>query len=1061
MKNMCLIRWKIHKSILFTVFLFILENSLCIASGNMVAKVSNGEERVITGKVLDSDGEAIIGATVLIKGQKVGVITDINGIYKITIPNNKAILLVSFIGYQKQEIEVKDKEFITIRLQKEDQNLEEIMVVAYGTQKKATLTGAISSVGTKELLKSPVASIGNTLAGTLPGLSSIQASGQPGADEAKLFIRGVGSLTEEGATPLILVDGVERSFMQIDPNEIESINILKDASATAVFGVRGANGVILVTTRRGEEGKAKISISSQVGMQMPTRILDIADSYTTASMFTDYQRRIGVQESKLAFSPYDLERFRRNDDPIMYPNIDWYDYMINDAAIQTQHNLNISGGNKKTRYFISMGMMYQNGLIKNFEGEDVSGNYKYSRFNYRANLDFNLTPTLTMKFNLGGIVGVRVTPHKNIWSMLAQSVPMSSPGIINGKKVITAPNRFEGFGINYDQQVLNAYYGVGHKRSISNDMNLDLILTQKLDFITKGLSIEVKGSYNSDYSFSKGVYGHIETYNPYYKSQIDGSGLDINDPNFDKTIVYRTSGQNQMKTYSGGTGSGRGRDWYIEASIRYNRRFGDHNVGALVLYNQSKEYYPPQYSEIPTAYVGLVGRLTYDYKSKYLAEFNIGHNGSENFAPGKRFGTFPAGSIGYVLSEEEFFPSNDILTYLKMRASVGLVGNDNMRNNRFLYIGSYSIDNKASIDGGWDNNGYIFGLNSTAYLPGAFEKDMANKDVSWETALKQNYGIDSYFFNNRLKISADYFMEKRRDILINRLTVPEMISIESILPVVNMGKVNNRGYEIELKWSDSFKDFSYYINANMSYSRNKIVFMDEVEPNEPYMRKTGHEVGAILGYEALGFYSENDFDPDGTLRDDLPQPLTKKIPGDVKFADLNGDNVIDSDDQKIIGKPKRPRYTFGLNFGAEYKGFFFSMNWTGVTGNNSELSKWFKRPMENSPLFQYMADNIWTESNAASAKYPVMGGSSDNINTSSIWLKDGSYLKLKNLTIGYNITNKKVLNAISASKFSIQLTGYNLLTFDKLKIADPESNLSVDNTYPVTRILSIGANITF
>ena len=332
-----------------------------------------------------------------------------------------------------------------------------------------------------------------------------------------------------------------------------------------------------------------------------------------------------------------------------------------------------------------------------------------------------------------------------------------------------------------------------------------------------------------------------------------------------------------MKTYSGGTGSGRGRDWYIEASIRYNRRFGDHNVGALVLYNQSKEYYPPQYSEIPTAYVGLVGRLTYDYKSKYLAEFNIGHNGSENFAPGKRFGTFPAGSIGYVLSEEEFFPSNDILTYLKMRASVGLVGNDNMRNNRFLYIGSYSIDNKASIDGGWDNNGYIFGLNSTAYLPGAFEKDMANKDVSWETALKQNYGIDSYFFNNRLKISADYFMEKRRDILINRLTVPEMISIESILPVVNMGKVNNRGYEIELKWSDSFKDFSYYINANMSYSRNKIVFMDEVEPNEPYMRKTGHEVGAILGYEALGFYSENDFDPDGTLRDDLPQPLTKRF----------------------------------------------------------------------------------------------------------------------------------------------------------------------------------------
>lgn len=1017
--------------------------------------------RTLSGKVIDSNGEPIIGATVQLKGTSTGVITDVDGKYEILVPTSEVVLSVSFIGYQKKELKVGDQSYVVIHLQEDVQNLDEVTVVAYGVQKKATLTGAISSIGTKALLKSPVASIGNALAGQLTGVSSVQSSGQPGSDEATLYVRGLGSLFEDSGTPLILVDGVERSFSQMDPNEIESINVLKDASATAVFGVRGANGVILVTTRRGEEGKAKISVSSSVGMQMPTRILDIADSYTTASIFTDYQRKIGIPENRLAFSDYDLERFRLGDEPIMYPNIDWYDYMMNKAALQTQHNVNVSGGTKNTRYFVSLGVLYQNGLFKKFEGAGINSNYKYTRYNYRANLDFNVTPTTIVKLNLGGTVGNQVQPMKELWGMLAQSLPMSSPGVVNGKKVMTGITRFEGFDMKWDQQAFNAYYGTGYTRKINNDMNFDLQLTQKLDFLTKGLSIEVKGSYNTDYAFSKNVNGHVETYTPYYKSQIDGSGLSLDDPDFDKTVVYRTSGQNQMNTYTGNKAAGRGRDWYLEGSIRYNRKIGAHSIGGLLLYNQSKEYYPKQYPDIPTAYVGLVGRLTYDYKSRYMAEFNIGHNGSENFAPGKRFGTFPAGSLGYIITEEDFFPKNNILTYLKLRASVGLVGNDNMANNRFLYIGSYGIDNNDKTAGNWENNGYIFDLNNTANRPGAIEMDLANSEVSWETSLKQNYGIDAYFFNDRLKFTADYFIEKRRDILINRLTIPYMLSINSILPVLNLGKVNNKGYELELKWNDTLKDFSYYVNANMSYSRNKVIYMDEVEPNEPYMRKTGEEVGFIQGYEALGFYNKDDFNEDGSLKEGLPQPLSKKVPGDVKFADLNGDNIIDSDDVKRIGYPKRPRYTFGLNFGANYKGIFFSMNWTGVTACSVEMSKWFKRP-EDGVIYQYLADGRWTEENAMDAKYPIIrGGSPDNANTSTVWVKDGSYLKLKNLTIGYDVTSKKVLNAIGASKLSILFTGYNLLTFDKLKIADPEANLSVANTYPITKIFSIGANVTF
>lgn len=1024
----------------------------------------------VVGTVTDANGESVIGATVRVKGTTTGVITDIDGHYQIAVPDGNVVLEFSFIGYQTQEVKVNGRKNINVSLQENVQALEEVTVVAYGVQKKATLTGAISSVGTDALLKSPSASVANSLAGQLPGVSSMQVSGQPGADDAKIFVRGVGSLTEGGAAPLILVDGVERSFSQMDPNEIESINVLKDASATAVFGVRGANGVVLVTTRRGQEGKAKVSVNSTVGLQVPTRVLDIADSYTTALCYNEGQRNDGMPEDQMAFNAYDLERFRLGDDPIMYPNINWYKELTNKVAVQTQHNLNISGGTKDIRYFISLGFLYQNGLFKQLKGLDYDNNYNYSRYNYRANLDVNLTPTTILKFNMGGILGNRRQPVADIWQNFASTWPFSSPGLVDGKKVVHQDTRYPNLAMS--NQVFDKYYGSGYQRRLSNNMTFDLNLVQKLDFITKGLSVDIKGSYNTDYSYIRQVNGHVETYTPFYKSEIDGSGLSKDDPAFDKTVVYRVSGQNSMKTYGDGSRS-RGRDWYLEGSIRYNRKFGNHSVGALFLYNQSKKYYPKNYSDVPTAYVGFVGRLTYDYKSKYMAEFNIGHNGSENFAPDKRFGTFPAGSIGYILTEEKFFPKNDYLTYLKIRASIGLVGNDNMSSNRFLYLpDAYSINDNAYVESQtnyYDRNGYIFGLTNTAYELAAREIRLGNSNVTWETALKHNYGIDAYFFKDRLRLSVDYFMEKRKDILIQRQTVPYLIAMGGgLLPVVNMGKVDNKGYEIDLKWNDNIRDFSYYINANLSYSKNKIVYQDEVEPNEPYQWRTGNEVGARYGYVALGFYNKDDFNEDGSLKESFPQPLAKVYPGDVKYADLNNDNVIDNDDQKKIGNPKRPAYTFGLNFGAEYKGVFFSMNWTGVAECDIMMSNTYRNPMYNRTLggvfYQYLVDGRWTKETAATAEYPrfTYNTNSHNQSTSRVWIKDASYVKLKNLTVGYNISNKKVLKAIGASKLAVQFTGYNLLTFDKLKVFDPEGELTRDNnTYPVMKIFSLGVNATF
>ena len=1018
----------------------------------------------VVGIVTDGNGEPIIGSTVQVKGASLGVITDIDGRYTITVSDANAILAISYIGYQPQEIKVNGRKTIHVHLQEDVQSLEEVTVVAYGVQKKATLTGAISSVGTSALLKSPSGSVANSLAGQLPGVSSMQASGQPGADDAKIFVRGVGSLTEGGAAPLILVDGVERPFFQMDPNEIESINVLKDASATAVFGVRGANGVILVTTRRGEEGKTKVSVSSTVGVQMPTRILDVADSYTAASLYVEAQRNDGIPEDKLAFSPYDLERFRLGDDPIMYPNVNWYDYLTKKAAVQTQHNVNISGGTKNVLYFISLGFLYQDGLFKKLDGLDYNNNYAYSRYNYRANLDVKLTSTTTLKFNMGGIVGNKREPTQSIWQQFSWSQPFSSPGIIDGKKVIVQATRFPG--ITMENQVLDRYYGSGYKRQLSNNMTFDLNLVQKLDFITKGLSADIKGSYNTDYSYIKQVNGHVETYTPFYKSEVDNSGLSLNDPGFDKTVVYRVSGQDMMKTYGDGDRT-RARDWYIEGSIRYNRRFGNHNVGGLFLYNQSKKYYPKIFSEVPAAYVGFVGRLTYDYKSKYMAEFNIGHNGSENFAPDKRFGTFPAGSVGYILTEENFMPKNEYLTYLKLRASVGLVGNDNMSDNRFLYLpDAYSVNDTGWLEKSYDDqNGYIFGLTNTAYQQAARETRLGNPNVTWETALKQNYGLDAYFLNDRLKLTLDYFRENRRDILIQRSTIPSLIALgNGLLPAMNMGKVNNHGYEVDLKWNDRVKDFSYFINANVSYSKNKIIYQDEVEPNEPYMWRTGHEVGARFGYVALGFYTKDDFNTDGTLKKELPQPQATVYPGDIKYADLNGDNIVNNDDQTKIGNPKRPAYTFGLNFGGEYKGFFASMNWTGVAQCDMFMTNAYMRPFyQGQVLYQYMADGRWTEETAATAEYPRLSISNgNNIGTSRVWLKDASYIKLKNLTIGYNITSPKILKAIGASKLAVQFTGYNLLTFDKLKVFDPEGELTRDdNSYPIMKIFSLGVNVTF
>lgn len=1033
-----------------------------------------GHAQVITvqGIVYDESGLEVIGANVRLKDSSIGVITDLDGKFRLSVPNlEKAVLVISFIGYQTQEVALKGKKDVKVTLLEVANELNEVTVVAYGVQKKETLTGAISSVKNEALLRSPNASVANALAGQITGLSSVSTSGQPGAEDPSIYVRGVGSLTEAGSQPLILVDGVERSFFQMDPNEIESVSVLKDASATAVFGVRGANGVVLVTTKRGAEGKAKISLSSSFGLTQPTRLLEMADSYTYALCHNEMKAHDGKAPS---FDDYVLERFRLNDEPIMYPNVNWRNYLLNKTSIQTQHNLNISGGTDRVRYFISLGFLYQNGLFRQFEELDYKNNYTYNCYNYLANLDLDLTKSTVLKLGLGGIVGVTHEPKGAGFGNLSQ--PFCSPGVIDGKLIVMNPQKYEGVLMN--NNVLKGFYDLGYKDKTANTMNMDLTLIQKLDVITKGLSAEVKGAYNTSYSYSKSrTRSQTIRYEPHYQSELEGyqPGADhplSDDPNYNKTVVYRVLNDYATPFLAFDEETTRGRNWYLEASLRYNRKFGNHNVGGLLLYNQSKKYYPVQYSDVPAAYVGLVGRLTYDYKSRYMAEFNFGYNGSENFAPDKRFGAFPAGSIGYIISEEPFMKKQKVVDYLKLRASVGLVGNDNMNNNRFLYLADAYLVDQQGNQTAWKGypHGYNFGYNSTYWIPAAIERRLGNRNVTWETALKQNYGIDVYFLKSRLKVTADIFFEDRKDILISRSTIPMISSLtSSILPVVNMGRVKNHGYEVEVKWEDKINDFRYWANGNVSYSKNKIIEQDEVEPNEPYLWRTGKSVGAIFGYVSEGFYSDADFKEDGkTLIDGLPDPKVPVYPGDVKYKDLNGDDVIDTDDQREIGYPIRPSYTFGLNYGVNYKGWFFTMNWLGVTDRSLVLANEFRTPFGNGGgqslgLFSYHVENRWTPETAETATMPRFSENSlsHNSKQSTLWIKDGSYLRLKSVTIGYEFTDVQVLKKIGISKLGLKVSGYNLLTFDKFGIMDPECKPNNQDTYPITKTYNLGVNITF
>ena len=1026
----------------------------------------------VTGRVLDEQGEGVIGAGVVIQGTTTGTITDFDGNFVLPSVPRGTTLEISCVGYATQVVQVTEPT-MTITLEPDTRALDEAVVIAYGQQKKVTITGAVSAMGNDDIMKAPVANVANALQGNLPGVTAVQPSGMPGADEPTIRVRGTGSLNK--ADPLVLVDGVERSFSQLDPNEIESISVLKDASATAVFGVRGANGVILVTTKRGTEGKASVTASASAAVQTISKFVDFADSYTYGKMWNytaitdalpmsqwpgtvnipDYGK---YADTGIRFTQEVMEHFRTGDMPRTFPNMDWIKYIMNDSAWQEQANVNVNGGTERVRYFVSAGFLNQDSLFKTFS-DNKNETFTFKRLNYRANLDIDVSKRSQLSITLGGRMQNRNTMGGGegfLFRYLQGATPYAGSGIDEQGRHIISDKTIVG---PFDRDALSNYYDLGYVLESTNVLNFDIQYKLNLDFITKGLSFKTKASYNSDYTAQKNRQNGFGTGVNYVATLVDGKEV-LRKENITWPIPYNE-------------GKWGNRNWYTEASFDYSRHFGQHNIGALLLYNQSKTYYPwdsdnALYRSIPKGYVGLVGRITYDYATKYLLDFNIGRNGSENFAPGKRYGTFPSISLGWIPSQETWWePIKNFMGYLKLRGSWGLVGNDYTNNARFLYLpGAWQFFQGSTIVNP-QARGANFGTStSTGWLQAVRELTSGNPNVTWETASKVNLGVDAAFFRDRLHAYVDFFWEDRKHILVsNASTLSAVTSLPS--SYVNEGRVKNHGYEVTLNWEDRIGNVRYSISPNVSFARNKVIEMLEVKPMYDYLSRTGHPVGQRFGYDLFEFYQPGTEERyQAKYGVPMPDQNVELKYGDCVYVDLNNDGKVDQNDQMPLGYNDNPELTFSLNTSFQWKGLSFSMLWTGADLVSRSLNGYFRDQFgstNTSALAQWVADNSWTEDNP-NAILPRISFSNrvHNNRDSQAWLINSRYIRLKNVELGYTFNKPRLMPFFNYVR--LYVSGQNLLTFSRFDGNDPEapgSGLDFGVRYPMTRVVNMGAQVNF
>jgi TonB-linked SusC/RagA family outer membrane protein len=1038
-------------------------------AGYSLAAADEDQQYTVTGTVTDAGtGEPLAGVSVLVKGTTTGQLSDANGKFTIRIPEREAVLVFSFIGYTTQEIRVMQGSVVNVALATEEQKIDEIVVVGYGTQKKESVVGAITQVNNATLMQAGATTVTNAIAGKLSGVLTIQQRGEPGNNAATIYVRGLSSWN--GSAPLVLVDGVERDFSLINPNEINTISVLKDASATAVFGARGANGVIVVTTKRGTLGKPSMNFNASYGAQVATRIPDHIDSYTTMNalnvafmngqQFTSLIPQWQLQEYKNPSTPLNALRF---------PNVNWFDVLTNPTAPIATANMNVSGGTEFAKYFLSFGYQYDGSFFKQRKLDYYDMRYFNHLFNYRINLDFNITKTTVLSLNVGGSLNLKNNPNSSPWRDFYSTSGARFPAYFPAWVLEQVPdvNYPDAEGIRYaaafGEYTGNPYNTMNlgqFNKDLTSRLFTDLILSQDLSFLLQGLKLNGKVSVSSNNNNRQLTaspttqtwllfYDNIGTATRPWQQY---SPAESSEYYFVPPIDINVGGLN---SYS--------QDYYYELSLNYLNTFGKHTVSALGLFNRQQKN---SGADFPYYNEGLVGRATYDYNKKYLVEFNVGYTGSERFAPGNRFGFFPSAALGWVVSEEPFFKNAvPFVNRLKLRYSDGYVGSDYAR-SRWLYLSSYYKDDR----------GYIH------------EDLIANPMAQWERAHKRDIGIELGLFRDVISLNVDFFDEYRDQMLLSPKSVTFLIGQN--FKELNLGKVKKHGIEIEAEYRKNVtNNFQYFVRAIFGFNESRVIFKDDPASFPEHMKLAGKPLTEMLspeyGLEGLeingveltgtGYYTSID-----DIHNNVsPVDITRLYVGDYKYLDYMVDGTVNAFDKYPIKGLTYPPITYSFSSGFTWKGFDFNFLFSGNQGKYVQYNQaWEVEFIKGDWRIHSSQLDYWTPTNqdAGHATLHYSGSSSqDNL----VWgggeadrgyqtiiedrfFRNASYLRLKDLYLGYTITNTGFLKtALGVQNLLLYASGSNIFTITPLIEGDPEATNFYQGYYPQMSTYRLGCKIIF
>ena len=1056
-KNNRLLCKKIHLYFVFVLFMVMAGWANAMPEGDMQESLSaevneeflsQQKEISVKGKVEDVDGIGIPGVSVVVKGTKMGTVTNIDGVYTLGSVPVDGVLVFSFIGMKTVEASIEGKSVLDVVMKPDLTEIDEVVVVGYGTQEKISVTGSVSDIKNDEIKESPSPNIVGALSGRLPGVTTVQSSGRPGAEGYSIYLRGVS--TTNTATPLILIDGVPRdNLTELDPNEVESFTVLKDASATAVFGVRGANGVILITTRQGTNKKPSVSYTYEFGLQHEIYKPEMMDSWDYAQMRNQALINDGYEPK---YSERQIQLFKEGTNEF-YPNTDWYGLMMRDFAPMERHNVNVSGGNDRFKYFFNAGYLNQKSFYKS-ESKDVLGydpEFSLKRYNFRTNVELKVNDWISAGVKMGGYVntvGGTTAKASNIYYGI-NDMNSVTPGPLTKESWADEYGVVPGVAItpenvsNMNPYALMNYSGYSTQES--NDFNSTVFVDLDLGWLVKGLSTRVMASLDT---YSTSTISASKSHNSYQffvteEETLDGEIYD--------DVSFTPEQDIQLYTLSLSKSS----SYYFKANyqwiINYNRTFNRiHKVTGMMLAQRDH-----QDAALPYNYLGVAARGTYMYKDKYMAEINLGYNGSEQFAEGNRFGFFPAGSVGWMVSNEPFMESVDVVSNLKLRASYGKVGNDKIGSTRFLYQDDWTITTSGKI--------------STISDYVVYEDLIGNYGVTWEVAYKQNYGIDLGLFDQNLTFTLDLFKERREDILLTRETVSDATGLTSIFPKVNAGIVENKGFEIELGYRKKFnRNFTASIRNTFAYARNKNVFCDEAYQGDDYYlayEEQGHPLHSNVGYivdwesEGHGYYISEEEIAEMSYSSGTPRL------GDLKYKDLNGDGTIGPQDKDIIGYPTVPQINYSTNLRFSYKNFDLSLMFQGVAQvtksygiagiyeygdpgsyNNFQRNAWTKERWENGEKISAPALSAYT-------------ASSSHVDN-SYYNTNVPYLRLKNAELGYTLPNN-VCEKLRIKKMRVYTNGTNLFTWADQRFPHLDPEVYRAHYIPITQIFNVGLNLTF